>query len=76
MDSPDWIKSKKATINFINEKDNKFFQYTETVALNHKEIQKDLQRITKTKPFINKHKWEIINFPIKKKDDRKKIFVC
>ena len=56
MDSPDWIKSKKATMNFINEKDNKFFQYTETVALNHKEIKKDLQRITKSKPFVNKHK--------------------
>ena len=29
-----------------------------TVTLNHEEIKKDLQRITKTKPFINKHNWE------------------
>ena len=27
MDSSDWIKSKKATINLINKKDNKCFQY-------------------------------------------------
>ena len=23
--NPDWIKNKKATINFINKKDNKYF---------------------------------------------------
>ena len=34
MDFPDWIKSKKATINLINEKDNKCFQCAVTVALN------------------------------------------
>ena len=34
-------------------KDNKCFQYAVTVALNYKETKKDLQRITKTKPFIN-----------------------
>ena len=32
--SPDWIKNKKAAINSIND-DNKSFQYTATVALNH-----------------------------------------
>ena len=36
IDSPDWIKNKKATINPINEKVNKCFQYTVTVALNLK----------------------------------------
>ena len=30
--SPDWIKSKKATINFIDKKDNKCFQFAVTVA--------------------------------------------
>ena len=33
VDSPDWIKSKKATINSINKKDNKCFQYAVTVGL-------------------------------------------
>ena len=51
IDSPDWIKIKKATINLINKKDNKCFQYSVTVVLNHEEIKKDTQRITKTKTF-------------------------
>ena len=71
IDSPDWIKIKKATINPINQKDNKCFQYTATVALNHEEIKKGLQRITKIKPFINKHKWQEITFQ-SKTDDWKK----
>ena len=40
-------------------------------ALNHEEIKKDPQRITKVKTFINKYKWEGINFP-SEKDDWKK----
>ena len=61
IDSPDWIKNKKATINLINKKDNKCFQYTVTVALNHREIKKHSQIITKIKPFINKYNWEGTN---------------
>ena len=38
IDSFDWIKNKKATINPINEKDNKCFLYIITVTLNHEEI--------------------------------------
>ena len=34
------------------EKDNKCFQYATTVALNHEEIRKHPERITKIKPFI------------------------
>ena len=30
IDSPDWIKNKKATTNPINKKDNKCFQYAVT----------------------------------------------
>ena len=39
-DYPDWIKNKKATINPINKKDIKCFQYAVTVALNQEEIKK------------------------------------
>ena len=35
IDSPEWIKNKKATINLINKKDNECFQYVIAVALNH-----------------------------------------
>ena len=60
IDSPEWIKNKKATINPINKKDTKCFQYAVTVAWNYEEINKDPpQRITKIKHFINKHKWGI-----------------
>ena len=55
IDSPDWIKNKKATINRTNKKDKKCFQYAVTVTLNHEEIKKYPQRITKIKPFINKY---------------------
>ena len=68
IDFPDWIKSKKSTINPISKKHNKCSQYAITVALTHEIIKKYLQRITKFKPFINKYKWERINFPSEKAD--------
>ena len=37
IDSPDWIKKKKATVNSEN-MDDKCFQYATTVALNYEEI--------------------------------------
>ena len=52
IDSPDWIKNKNATINLSNKKDNKCFQYTITVTLNHEEIGKNPESITKTKSFL------------------------
>ena len=66
IDSPDWIKNKKATINLIN--DDKYFQYAVTVALNHEEIGKKLQRISKIKPFVNKYTSNRINYPSGKDD--------
>ena len=42
-------------INHVNKGDNKRFQYTVTVLINYEEIKKDLQRITKIKPLINKY---------------------
>ena len=56
INSFDWIKNKKAAINPINKKDNKCFQYAVTVILNHEQIGKYLDRITKIKSFINKYK--------------------
>ena len=64
IDSADRIKNKKSTINLLQ-------QYAVTVALNHEEIKKGPQRITKNKPFINKYNWEGNNFP-SEKDDWKK----
>ena len=64
IDSPDWI-------NPINKKDNKCFQHAVTVALNHQEITKDPQRITKINSFLNKYNWEGINFQLEKEDMKK-----
>ena len=44
IDSPKWLKPKKATINTISN-DSKCSRYATTVALNHKNIVKDPQRI-------------------------------
>ena len=64
-------KNRKATINLVNKKENKCFQYAATVALNYKKIKRDPQRITKIKAFINKYNWQRINYP-PTKDDWKK----
>ena len=45
INSSNWIKNKKATINHINEKVIKCFKNAVTVALIHEEIAKNLARI-------------------------------
>ena len=55
MDSPDLVRTKKASINLFSKEDNKCFQYAVTVELNHEKITKDSQIITKIKRFINKY---------------------
>ena len=42
-------------IDSINKRNNKCFQYAVTVVLNHEEMEKYLQRITKIKPFMNRY---------------------
>ena len=46
IDSPEWLKNKKTTINPKNN-DGKRFQYAVAVALNHKQIKSHLGRILK-----------------------------
>ena len=67
IESPKWLKDKKCTINQKNT-DNKCFQYANTLALNFNNINKDPQRISKIKPFIDNYNWNGINFPAAKKD--------
>ena len=63
IDSPDWIKNKKAAINPKNKNDSKCMQYAISVALNCQNIKEDPQRISKIKAFINKYDWKDKNFP-------------
>ena len=52
LDSPKWLKNKKATINPENNDDN-CFQYALTASLNYQNIDNKPQRISKIKPFID-----------------------
>ena len=47
----------------INKKGNNCYQYAVIVTLNHEEIGKHPERITKIKPVIDKDNWEEINYP-------------
>ena len=70
IDSPEWLKIKKATINPQNNDDN-CFQYALTVALNHQHIANNPQRISKIKPFTDQYNWKEIDFPSLLKDWKK-----
>ena len=70
MKSPEWVLNERATINPKN-KDNKCFQYSITVALNHQNIENHPERISNIKPFINQYNWEGIDFPAGIKDWKK-----
>ena len=70
INSSEWLKNKKATINPENS-DDKCFQYALTVALNYEQIKKDPQRISKIKPFIDQYNWKEIDFPSHRKDWKK-----
>ena len=63
IESPKWLKNKKATINPKNINDDRYFQYAITVALNCGKIKNHPERIKNLKPFINQYDWSDINFP-------------
>ena len=68
--SPEWVINKRATINPKN-KDNKCFQYSITVALNHQKIESHPERISNVRPHIDQYNWEGIEFPAGIKDWKK-----
>ena len=68
IDSPEWIKHKKVTINPQNTNDNKCFQYAIIAALNYQNIDNHSERISKLKPFIGNYNWDSIDFPAGHKD--------
>ena len=59
------------TINPKNTKDKTCFQYAITVALNHQNIDRNPERISKIKPIINNYNWKDIEFPWRSKDWKK-----
>ena len=71
IDSPKWLKTKKATINPQNKKDYKCFRYALTVALNHEQIKNNPERISKIKTFVDQYNWNEIDFSSTGKDWKK-----
>ena len=55
MDSSKWLKKKKKATIYPKNNDDKCFQYSITVTLNHKNIVKDPQRISKINPFNDQY---------------------
>ena len=70
IDSPKWLKNKKATINPKNN-DDKCFQYGLTVALNYQNIKNNPEKISEIKPFSDQYNWKEIDFPSHSKDWKK-----
>ena len=67
IDSPKWLKNKKATIN-PKKNDDKSFQCAVTVALNYQNIKNNPEKIPKTKPFIEQYDCKEMDFPSYKKE--------
>ena len=63
VELPGWLAMKKAVINPRNE-DEECFRYAVTVALHHKELGKDPQRVSKLKPFAKRYNWRELEFPV------------
>ena len=70
IDSPEWLKNKKSTINPKNN-DYKCLQYAVTLALNLDIINGHPEIISKIKPFIEQYNWKEIDFISTSKDWKK-----
>ena len=70
IDSSEWLKNKKATINPKNN-DNNCFHYAIIAAFNHKPIKNHPERVSSLKPFIDQYHWKELNFPSHKEHWKK-----
>ena len=70
IDSPQWLKNKKSTINPKNN-DDKCFPYAVSLALNLNRIDNHPEKISTIKPFIHQYNLKDIDFPAMGKDWKK-----
>ena len=70
VDSPKWLKNKKATINPKNN-DDKCFQYAIIAALNHEKFKNHPERTSNLEPFIGEYELKNTDFPATSKDWKK-----
>ena len=71
INSPEWLKNKRARINPKNTRDNEYIKYEINTALHDQNIVRNPQRISKLEPFIYYYNWKDIEFPSHSKDWRK-----
>ena len=58
IESPEWLKDKRATLHPKNKNNDKHFHYAITAALNHQNVENHPERISKIKLFINQYNWK------------------
>ena len=63
IELPKWIATKKAVINPKNE-DEECFKWAVVASLHHEAIEKDPQRVSKLRPFVERYNWEGLGFPM------------
>ena len=70
IDSPKWLKNKKATINPKNndDDDNCSFKYSVFVVAHWEEIDNHPERISNLTDFSQNYNWKDIDFPATSKD--------
>ena len=70
IDSPKWIKNKKATINPQN-MDNSCFMYALVAALNYDKIDNHPERVSNLRRYVKDYNWSDIYYPVNLKDWKK-----
>ena len=72
LNSSGWLKAnKQTTINNNNTDNDNDFEDVSDDGLNYQIIEKDLERVSKLKHYINKYNWEGINVPVESKEWQK-----
>ena len=69
IETPEWVKTKKAVFNPENENDVYCFMHAITIALYHNEMGNNVGRISKKlMEYVNRLNWHEIDFPVSYED--------
>ena len=71
IESPKWIRNKRATINLKNKDDDNCFQYALTVSLNYQNFENYPEKRSNIIPFIDDYNWKGIDFPSHQEENEK-----
>ena len=69
IETPEWVKTKKAVFNPEIENDVYCFMHAITIALDHNEMGNNVGRISKKlMEYVNRLNWHEIDFPVSYED--------